>query len=123
MKQAVELSGMKLGKTIALGFRESTSRQYDPVVRVAADNEPTGAVYYRRLRRVIVSRQELRQAVPSAVPRRPDRVAHTVFESQLLRNLPAILHVPVECRGDPGGDRLASEFRIIVEVAKQRIRH
>ena len=48
---------------------------------------------------------------------------HAVLERQPLRNFPAILDVPIERRGHPWRDRLPAKFRIVVEIAEERVGH
>ena len=116
MEEPVELPGVKLRKTIAFGLRQTAAGQHDAVVLIAAHDEAACAIDHRGLRWIVVCGQELGEAVPAAVPGRPDGMPHAILQCQFLGDFPAILHVPIECRCHPRRDRLAAEFRIIVEV-------
>src|SRR5260370_38376573 len=55
------------------------------------------------------------------MPWGPDGMSHAVFDGQLLVHLPTILSEPIERGGDPRRNRLAAEFRIVVERSEQCI--
>ena len=58
---------------------------------------------------------------PLAVPRWPQRVAHTCFNRELRARLPVVLHEPVERRRHPGRQRLLAHLGVVAEIAQRRI--
>src|SRR5262249_6207348 len=109
VKKPIEFSAMKRGKTPAFRLRDSIARKHDSVVWITAHNESTGPIDNRSLRRIIKIGMEHREAVPAAMPRRPDRMAHTGLNGQLLCGFPTVLNEPIKCRRNPSRNRSTTE--------------
>src|SRR5579884_1443071 len=126
--RATRGTGGRIGRYAVAGsgclrLGQAGAGQHDAIVRVAADDKSALRIDYGGSSRIVIRRQELRQAVPPAMPRRPYRVAHAVLDRQLLGRFPAILNEPVECSRHPRGDWFAAQFGIIVKLSKQSVRH